>query len=162
MVDGERENDKGTTITLFWLCGQLWGIFESTRAALSPVSDVKTGRKGHPRRVYLFRTCHPRREITPISRIATNGLTTIGRFKITPNSMRIPRVKCRVIHPRDAEEKPLGILLSSLRITQRSQIIQNLWHEQDESSKGWDLILAMVRRFEGFERFFKFASDAKE
>lgn len=76
--------------------------------------------------------------------------------------MRIPRVKCRVIHPRDAEEKPLGILLSSLRITQRSQIIQNLWHEQDESSKGWDLILAMVRWLEGFERFFKFASDAKE
>lgn len=74
----------------------------------------------------------------------------------------LARVKCRVIHPRDAEEKPLGILLSSLRITQRSQIIQNLWHEQDESSKGWDLILAMVRRFEGFERFFKFASDAKE
>lgn len=106
-VDGERDNDKGATITLFWLCGQLWGIFESTRAALSPVPDVKTGQKGHPRRVYLFRTCHPRREITPISRIATNGLTTIGRFKITPNSMRVylARVKRRVIRPRDGGRK---------------------------------------------------------
>lgn len=106
-IDGEWDNDKGATITLFWLCGQLWGIFESTRAALSPVSDVKTGRKGHPRRVYLFRTCHPRREITPISRIATNGLTTIGRFKITPNSMRIPRLELNAESSIRAKKNPL-------------------------------------------------------
>lgn len=90
---GSGTTTKGQQLLYFDFAASFEGSLNRPAPLCPLVSDVKTGRKGHPRRVYLFRTCHPRREITPISRIATNGLTTIGRFKITPNSMRIPRLE---------------------------------------------------------------------
>lgn len=90
---GSGTTTKGQQLLYFDFAASFEGSLNRPAPLCPLVSDVKTGRKRHPRRVYLFRTCHPRREITPISRIATNGLTTIGRFKITPNSMRIPRLE---------------------------------------------------------------------
>ena len=83
----KRTTTKVEQLLYFDFCGRLLGIVWADRRCFVPVSDVKTRQKKHPWRIYLFRTCQPRQNITPISRIATNGGTATGRFKTAPNSM---------------------------------------------------------------------------